>query len=420
MVDHSLLLQAVHKAARKLSSSGNQDDVLREVLHICVEAASASGGTIYLHDPERKKLQFRYVLPEEVAQTLELKDIPENFGVAGQVFTSRRSVISTFEPEDEERRAVTNAVGVAQAVRSMITVPLMMDDEPPIGVVQLVNKSEGGTFNGNDAMVLDTVSAICTMAYLNWQLVSEQSRSSTLLGMGKVGHDIKNLAFALEANLSFSDEVIKGLRAEIGENPAIDDISMMIEDFSLSIDRIKRYSILMSDLSAGKALNPSLRTAPLASTIQLSAAFLESEARARCVRLEYAIQNDAPAFLHDEMYMFRIVQNLVSNAVKAVAETVTETDPDSDQATWKPVIVSYKFEDNQHILEVIDSGPGMDRETANRILKGNARSVWGKSSGSGWGTKIILELAATHDGVVEIDSEVGKGTTFRVRFPHRV
>lgn len=420
MVDHSLLLHSIHKAARKLSSSGKQDDVLREVLHICVEAANASGGTIYLHDHDRKVLQFRYVLPEEVALTLELKDIPENFGVAGQVFTSRRSTISTFEPEDEERKAVTTAVGVVHSVRSMITVPLMMDDEAPIGVVQLVNKNGGGTFDSNDAMVLDTVSAICTMAYLNWQLLSEQTRSSTLLGMGKVGHDIKNLAFALEANLTFSDEVIKGLREEMGPSPAIDDISMMIEDFSLSIDRIKRYSILMSDLSAGKTLNPSLRTAPLASTIQLSAAFLESEARARCVRLEYAIQEDAPAFLHDEMYMFRIVQNLVSNAVKAVAEIVGDMDPDSDPTTWKAVIVSYSFKGNEHVLEVIDSGPGMDRETADRILKGNARSVWGKSSGSGWGTKIILELAATHDGIVEIDSEVGKGTTFRLRFPHRV
>jgi signal transduction histidine kinase len=61
----------------------------------------------------------------------------------------------------------------------------------------------------------------------------------------------------------------------------------------------------------------------------------------------------------------------------------------------------------------------MTREIANRILSGNARSQWSKAGGSGWGTKIVLELATSHEGSVEIDSVVGEGTTFRVRFPHR-
>jgi len=30
----------------------------------------------------------------------------------------------------------------------------------------------------------------------------------------------------------------------------------------------------------------------------------------------------------------------------------------------------------------------------------------------------VLELAATHGGSVDIDSTIGRGSTFRVRFPH--
>jgi signal transduction histidine kinase len=59
----------------------------------------------------------------------------------------------------------------------------------------------------------------------------------------------------------------------------------------------------------------------------------------------------------------------------------------------------------------------MSPDTAERILKGRARSQWDKGGGSGWGTKIVLELAATHDAQVEIDSEIGVGSTFRVKFP---
>ena len=61
----------------------------------------------------------------------------------------------------------------------------------------------------------------------------------------------------------------------------------------------------------------------------------------------------------------------------------------------------------------------MSDETARRILSGNARSTWDKASGSGWGTKIVLELTATHEGRVEIDSAPGEGATFRVVLPHR-
>jgi signal transduction histidine kinase len=61
----------------------------------------------------------------------------------------------------------------------------------------------------------------------------------------------------------------------------------------------------------------------------------------------------------------------------------------------------------------------MPENVAKRILSGNARSQWSKAGGSGWGTKIVLELTASHSGIVEIDSEIGVGTTFRVRLPHR-
>jgi signal transduction histidine kinase len=62
----------------------------------------------------------------------------------------------------------------------------------------------------------------------------------------------------------------------------------------------------------------------------------------------------------------------------------------------------------------------MTQEMAHQILSGSARSYWAKGTGSGWGTRIVKELAATHCAEVQIDSEPGNGTTFRVLFPHIV
>ena len=58
----------------------------------------------------------------------------------------------------------------------------------------------------------------------------------------------------------------------------------------------------------------------------------------------------------------------------------------------------------------------MSHDAVRRILSGKAKSQWGRASGSGLGTRVVLELAAAHGAQVSIDSRLGKGTTFKVVF----
>lgn len=420
------LIRAVQLATHKLSSHGEFDTLLRDVLKICVEAVGASGGTIYLHDPASNRLAFQHVLPPEVEPKLPMKDIPDDFGMAGQAFQEQRTLLREIpERQESELNPFERATGIV--VRSMVATPLMMSDETPIGVVQLLNK-HGEPFNETDGAVLDTIASVATMAYLNYRLQEESSRASTLLGMGKVSHDIGNLAASLYASLSFGEMAIDELKGSLEPIELPEQASMSIEtldplvtDLRQSVDRIVGYSRLISDMSAGRSLRPNMQVGSMAATISNAASYLETEGRAKHVELVYDIQGDAPQTAFDDLYLFRIVQNLVGNSIKAVFETISEealarADEDEFLGT---VTVVYRFIDNEHVFEVKDSGPGMPEIVAKRILSGNARSQWSKAGGSGWGTKIVLELANSHDGVVEIDSELGQGSTFRVRFPHR-
>lgn len=424
MASHEQLIRAVQLATRKLASSGNPNLLLRDVLAISVEAVGASGGTIYLHDPANKRLKFQYVIPEDVADKLPVKDMADDYGMAGEAFKTKKTQIKEFKPKPE-RSAFEEATGVV--VRSMIAVPLNMESEFPIGVVQLLNKKEG-SFDETDAAVLDTIAAVSTMAILNWQLTEEATRASTLLGMGKVSHDIGNLSASLYSTISFSELASKGLVDYVKEHGGDDTLRTYVdmlegfsEDLKNSVDRIVGYSRLISDLSAGRTLRPNKKVGSLADTIENAAAYLESEGRKNHVELIYDIQRKAPPLCHDDLYVFRIVQNLVGNGIKAVRESI----PDEWQAKLSEnengifgvVTVRYRYEKPNHIVEVQDSGPGMTDDVRRQILSGKARSQWDKGSGSGWGTKIVLELAATHDAVVSIDSELGKGSIFRVAFP---
>jgi len=429
MANDARLIQAVQRATRKLSSSGNFNLLMQDVLGICVEAVGASGGTIYLHDQMASRLRFQHVLPESVRDKLPMRDIPDDYGMAGSAFQNRATVIRLLpEKPAEEWTDFEKSTGVQ--IRSMLATPLMIEGETPIGVVQLINKVDG-PFSESDAYVLDIVGSVSTMAYLNFQLTEESTRASTLLGMGKVGHDIGNLAAALFANVNFCEMAMDGFHSHLRKqevDPQIDHYLDLIEptfgDLKASVERIVGYSRLISDMSAGRPLRPNKKMGSMAPAIEGAAAYLETEARSNHVALRYDIAKDAPNMLYDELYIFRIVQNLVGNAIKAVKETLSDEELSrvpgdlDDETGFSEVWVRYGFDGENHQIEVEDCGAGMTQQTIRKILSGNAKSEWDKHGGSGWGTKIVLELAATHDGVVSIDSELGKGTTFRIAMPH--
>lgn len=403
----------MQRATRKLVSSGNFNLLMKDVLAICVEAVGATGGTLYIHDALTKRLRFQHVLPATVERKLP-PDIADDYGMAGEAFTTRKTVILQL-PEKPGRERTPFELNTGVTVYTMIATPLMMEDELPIGVVQLLNKREG-IFTETDGAVLDTIGAVSTMAFMNYRLTEESVRASSLLGMGKVSHDISNLAASLFANLNFGDEAIRRMREHIGNEQEacrmyVDALESTLDDLRTSADGIVGYSRLISDISAGRPLRPNMRIAPMADTIRTAAQYLESEARSDGVEMVYEIDENAPPTLHDELYINRVVQNLVGNALKAVKEDPNRTD--------EKVVVRYRFSDDTHVIEVSDTGPGMTPHTIERILSGNARSQWERASGSGWGTKIVLELAAAHDATLSIDSEEGKGSTFRVAIPQR-
>ena len=62
-------------------------------------------------------------------------------------------------------------------------------------------------------------------------------------------------------------------------------------------------------------------------------------------------------------------------------------------------------------VHVIDTGPGIER--LDQVLAGAFRS----STGMGLGLPIVNELIHAHGGRVEVDSQPGKGSTFRVIVP---
>ncbi len=429
MPEFERLLSAVHLATRKLASLGDMEVVLRDVLSICVEAVGATGGTIYLHDPAAQTLKFKHVIPADVASKLQMRDIPDDFGVAGRVFHSGRAETSEFPAGgDPARRDIVDITGIP--VTTMITVPLQVADMPPIGVLQLVNKRDA-PFDKTDAAVLDTLSEVSTLALMNSELLTRSTRVASLEGMGRTAHDLANKAGVLVTFLPDMRRNLDGLRAGLDESGVkgkarvhLEMLDSLYTDvFAPYSDRVYRYARLINDLAAGKKVAPKKKVQSFESVVTQSVAYLESRARQNHVEIVYDMQDDAPDFAFDELFVMRISENLVSNAIKAVRETIPESwlaqHAGEDDACFGKVTVRCRFDADHHVLEVQDNGPGMSQETIERIRSGEVRSGWERTPGTGLGTKVVLDLATSHDAKVSIDSELGKGSVVRIEFPHQ-
>jgi two-component system phosphate regulon sensor histidine kinase PhoR len=145
----------------------------------------------------------------------------------------------------------------------------------------------------------------------------------------------------------------------------------------------------------------------LEAVLQRAAEMLAAAARERQVRIEVEAGGGVPPVPGDPEGLERLVLNLVDNAVKY-------NRPDGC------VKLRLAQADGQAVLEVSDTGIGIPQDALSRIFERFYRVDKGRSreeGGTGLGLAIVKHVAQAHGGQVEVESHVGKSTTFRVRLP---
>jgi len=108
-------------------------------------------------------------------------------------------------------------------------------------------------------------------------------------------------------------------------------------------------------------------------------------------------------FMADMQKLLRVLQNLVNNAAEMLQE-----------GTGK-IGVRVTTEGGTVVLSVSDNGPGIPEEVRTRLFEPFATA--GKTRGIGLGLAIVKAIVTSHQGVIQVETAAGKGTTFHLRFP---
>jgi len=178
---------------------------------------------------------------------------------------------------------------------------------------------------------------------------------------------------------------------------------------SLQADRL---SLLVTDLlrlsrfEAGVEVGPPARL-DLRDVIRKSVAELQSVAAKKNIQLTAELGDDSLTVVGDEAALGLIVDNLIDNAIKYTPE-------------GGHVDVRAEARDGSVLLEVADDGIGIDQANQDRIFErfyrvDKARSR--EAGGTGLGLAIAKHACSALKGELAVESELGAGSTFRVRLP---
>jgi signal transduction histidine kinase len=98
------------------------------------------------------------------------------------------------------------------------------------------------------------------------------------------------------------------------------------------------------------------------------------------------------------------VMNMIINAKDAMAGGGT-----------LDVSTAFRAETDEIVLEIHDTGVGIPPENLSRIF--DPFFTTKEAKGLGLGLSVAYGIVHEHGGDIEVESEVGRGTTFRVRLP---
>ena len=290
------------------------------------------------------------------------------------------------------RRVTRRVVVLAEATRKVgrgdlnIEIPTDEADE----VAELVD-----SFN---AMVRDIRSSRDRIEYLQrigaWQEVAR-----------RLAHEIKNPLTPIQLAVQELHRKYDGADPKFAKT--LDDAKAIVEE---EVETLRR---LVSEFS-GFARLPvpevtpgelSALTTEWARTMDPAAMVLEGQSGAG-VSIEVRAAEPLPVVVDAQM-LRRCVDNLVRNAVQALAE----------HGGGGHVILETRRDDHDAILEVRDDGPGVPESARERVFDPYFTT---KSEGTGLGLAIVKKIVLEHGGSIACASAAEGGAVFRIRLPLRL
>jgi signal transduction histidine kinase len=221
--------------------------------------------------------------------------------------------------------------------------------------------------------------------------------------LANISHELRT---PLNAIIGFSELMISGAHGAIS-NPTYDAYVHDIFDAGTDLLKIINEILDLSKAEAGR-LDLLEETVDVASVVRTVVRLVSPKADDAGLSLETIMPDVPPLLFCDRLKLKQILLNLISNAIKFTPAGGTIT------------ITVESETDRGFVIEVRDSGIGIAEADLPRVLQPFVQvdsALSRAHNGTGLGLPLVAVMTELHGGRLEIESEVGKGTTARALFP---
>jgi len=328
-------------------------------------------------------------------------------GETGDIAVSRTALRQTMKNREallcrdalaDSRLAQAQSI-VSGGIRSMMIAPLVFQDDV-LGAIYVDTRSGVGKFDQADLELLSVAAGHVAACLANAELHEQVVRNERLAAVGQtvagLTHCIKNILQGIQGGAFIVDAAVE---------------SKNMDTLARGWDMVKRNNKFMEDLvfdllSYSKQRPPAYEKVALNALCEEACDLPRARGETRGVTVSFSPDPDVGEVELDSTGIKRCLLNLMMNAVDACA---VGKKGDVFLETRKP------GEDGRVRILVRDTGPGMPDDVKAKLFTVFFSTKGAK--GTGLGLPVSRKIVEEHGGHLDVESELGKGTTFVISLP---
>jgi signal transduction histidine kinase len=393
-------LRAIGRITDVAIGRSTYDEMLHELLARLSEELSVDEASVLLVDDASRSLVMSATHgPSELADPT--KRIPLGSGIAGRV-------AATGEPVVIEDLSRTEVVGTRLAAQMSSTAVVPVRNENRVVGVLRVSSRERRAFGPEDIRLLEIVADRMAGALARTRLFeaerrareeAEQARHARDEVLSIVSHDLRNpvstvamsAALLRDPELTLSDEE-RLVQLDVIARSA-ERMNRLIRDL-LDVARIERGSLTID-----------CRCHDAGALAAEACDSFQGVAQEKSLVLGYEVADGLPKVYVDRDRILQALSNFLNNSVKFTP------------AGGRVVVTVRGAPDRGVRFDVTDTGPGIAPDELPHVFTRFWQARRTAHLGTGLGLSIVKGIAVAHRGTVDVQSEVGHGSTFSLVLP---
>jgi two-component system, NtrC family, sensor kinase len=238
------------------------------------------------------------------------------------------------------------------------------------------------------------------------RIIEETERLRQSEKLGTIGQLASGLAHEIGTPLN----IISG-RVELTKRRIEDEIAIKnLDIISQQTERITK--IIQQLLGFVRKKKPEQKTLNLGTFLETTLDFLDHQIQNQKVTVVKEVGDNIPAVIGEPDQLQQVFLNLFLNAIQAMPEGGTLRLSASSKLISKEGLENERRQYVEVCVE--DTGVGMDKEAILNIFNPFFTT---KNTGTGLGLMVSQGIIQDHEGWIKVESEIGKGSVFRVYLP---